>query len=74
MLGLREIRALLAQTITPLDCIAAIDLATRHYARRQLTWLRKERGYEWLDLTSIADPLNELQRAAAEFRARRLTS
>jgi tRNA dimethylallyltransferase len=74
MLGLREIRALLAQTITPLDCIAAIDLATRHYARRQLTWLRKERGYEWLDLTSIADPLKELQRAAAEFRARRLTS
>jgi tRNA dimethylallyltransferase len=51
VLGLREIRSLLAGHITREACIAAIQQATRNYARRQLTWFRKETGLPWLNLT-----------------------
>ena len=69
MLGLREIRALLANSITYTDCVTAISQATRQYARRQIIWLRKERGREWLDLSTEADAVGALERAVAAFRA-----
>ena len=62
MLGLREIRELLAGRMTRAECIEAIQSATRNYARRQLTWFRKERGCEWIDLTAAADPVGEVER------------
>jgi len=68
MLGLREIRALLAGSITRVDCITAIRQATRQYARRQLIWLRKERGFPWLDLSAATDALGAVEREAARFR------
>lgn len=43
-LGLREIQALLAGTLSAEDCRAQIQQATRRYAKRQLTWLRRETG------------------------------
>ncbi len=42
VLGLREIRERLAGRLTRAECIAAIQQATRHYAKRQLTWFAKE--------------------------------
>lgn len=62
MLGLREIRELLAGRMTRAGCVEAIQRATRNYARRQLTWFRKERGYPVLDLTETANPGMELER------------
>lgn len=50
-LGLREIRALLAGEIDRAACIAAIQQATRHYAKRQLTWFRREPAWEPVNLT-----------------------
>jgi tRNA dimethylallyltransferase len=41
------------------DAIAAAARATRHYAKRQWTWFRKERDAEW-----IAPPYSELERLA----------
>ena len=64
MLGLREIRAHLAGETTRPDCIAAITIATRQYAKRQMTWFRRERSYPPLDLTTASDPLETLVRAA----------
>lgn len=32
------------------DCIATIKQETRHYAKRQLTWFRKNRRIEWIFL------------------------
>jgi tRNA dimethylallyltransferase len=52
MIGLREIQSLLAGSMTRKDCIAAIQQNTRNYAKRQITWFRRERGYEWLDLSA----------------------
>lgn len=54
-LGLAEIRRLLAGEITEPDCIAAIQQATRHYAKRQLTWFRGQTNFEPLNLSLIKD-------------------
>ncbi|MEO6784879.1 MAG: tRNA (adenosine(37)-N6)-dimethylallyltransferase MiaA, partial [Chthoniobacteraceae bacterium] len=63
MLGLAEIREHLAGRTTREQCIGAICLATRQYAKRQLTWFRSERAFAWLDLSAVPDPLAELLRA-----------
>ena len=65
MLGLREIREHLAGRITREPCIEAIALATRQYAKRQLTWFRRERAFAWIDLSATPDPLGELLAAFA---------
>jgi tRNA dimethylallyltransferase len=57
MLGLAEIRAHLAGKVTRDECREAIALATRQYAKRQLTWFRKVRAFEWIDLSVTPDPL-----------------
>jgi tRNA dimethylallyltransferase len=51
-LGLREIRALLADEISGEECIAKIQQATRHYAKRQLTWFQRQDNFEPLNLSS----------------------
>lgn len=60
MLGLREIRAHLAGEISRPACIAALALATRQYAKRQMTWFRREPAYPRLDLTTTPEPLEPL--------------
>ncbi len=50
-LGLREIRALLAGHCTEPECVAAIQQATRRYAKRQMTWFRRETALESIDLS-----------------------
>lgn len=41
-IGLAEIRSLIRGEISRQECVAAIQIATRRYAKRQLTWLRRE--------------------------------
>ncbi|MEO6750163.1 MAG: tRNA (adenosine(37)-N6)-dimethylallyltransferase MiaA [Chthoniobacteraceae bacterium] len=65
MLGLAEIRQHIAGSLTREQCIEAIALATRQYAKRQLTWFRRERAFAWIDLSSMPDPLGELLAAFA---------
>ena len=67
-LGFREIRALLAGDLGQMDCITAIQQATHRYAKRQMTWFRRETALEPIDLASVSDlaPLAEsLARKAA---------
>lgn len=42
------------------DCIEEIKLQTRHYAKRQLTWFRRNKQIEWLYLDKI-DNLKKIQ-------------
>ena len=53
MIGLREIRGLLGGKMSVLQCIAAIQQATRHYAKRQLTWFRRQTNFEPLNLSLL---------------------
>jgi tRNA dimethylallyltransferase len=64
-IGWREIRALLEGKLTREECIDSIAQATRQYARRQLTWFRRETAFEVVNLS--ATPADEalLQRLAA---------
>ncbi len=48
-IGYRELRTHL-ETREPLsNTVQAIGQATRHYAKRQLTWFRRESGVQWLE-------------------------
>ena len=53
MIGLREIRELLAGKKSLLQCIAEIQQATRRYAKRQLTWFRRQSNFSPLNLSSL---------------------
>jgi len=57
MIGFREIRQLLngpadAGSIT--QCVAAIQQATRRYAKRQLTWFRRQTNFSPLNLSLLS--------------------
>jgi len=54
MIGLREIRELLEGKMSILQCIAAIQQATRRYAKRQLTWFRRQTNFEPLNLSPLS--------------------
>ncbi|HEU0207496.1 MAG TPA: tRNA (adenosine(37)-N6)-dimethylallyltransferase MiaA [Candidatus Udaeobacter sp.] len=53
MIGLREIRDLIAGKKTVTQCIAEIQQATRRYAKRQLTWFRRQSNFFSLNLSFI---------------------
>jgi tRNA dimethylallyltransferase len=46
-IGYRELRAVLQEKISPVEAREAIQQATRRYAKRQLTWFRKEHSVRW---------------------------
>lgn len=50
-LGWRQIRELIAGRISRGECIAAIQQATRRYAKRQLTWFQRQTNFEPLNLS-----------------------
>jgi tRNA dimethylallyltransferase len=52
VLGLREIRAHLSGELSRDECIAALAQATRRYAKRQMTWFRREPALEMVDLST----------------------
>jgi tRNA dimethylallyltransferase len=53
MIGLREIRELLAGKKSLPQCIAEIQQATRRYGKRQLTWFRRQTNFSPLNLSSL---------------------
>jgi tRNA dimethylallyltransferase len=54
MIGLREIRQLLDGKISISQCVAAIQQATRRYAKRQLTWFRRQTIFFPLNLSLLS--------------------
>jgi tRNA dimethylallyltransferase len=46
-IGYRELRAHLAGVVTLKQAVKATKQATRRYAKRQITWFRKETGVHW---------------------------
>jgi tRNA A37 N6-isopentenylltransferase MiaA len=42
MIGIPEIRKFLRQEISFEECIETIQAATRQYAKRQITWFKKQ--------------------------------
>jgi tRNA dimethylallyltransferase len=54
MIGLHEIRQLLDGKMSISQCIAAIQQATRRYAKRQLTWFRRQTNFLPLNLSLLS--------------------
>jgi tRNA dimethylallyltransferase len=50
-IGLEELRRTLAGDMTTGDAVAAIQQTTRRYAKRQMTWFRRETWMETIDAT-----------------------
>jgi len=53
MIGLREIRELLAGKKSVPQCVAEIQQGTRRYAKRQLTWFRRQTNFLPLNLSFL---------------------
>jgi tRNA dimethylallyltransferase len=70
-IGYRELRAVLRGEMQLADAQASIQQATRRYAKRQLTWFRREAGVHWLDGFGASV---EIQAVALEFVKRSLSS
>lgn len=56
-LGWREIRALLSGEMDRGTCIASIQQATRRYAKRQITWFRREPALAPIHLSTDTDAI-----------------
>jgi tRNA dimethylallyltransferase len=54
MIGFREIRQLLSGEMSITQCVAAIQQATRRYAKRQLTWFRRQTNFSPLNLSLLS--------------------
>lgn len=54
-IGYREIVEMLAGRLKRKEAVAAIQQATRHYAKRQLTWFRREPSLEAINLSEAGD-------------------
>lgn len=63
-IGYRELRAVLRNEVSLQQAREAIQQATRRYAKRQLTWFRREAGVQWFSGFGD-DP--ELQSSVFEF-------
>jgi tRNA dimethylallyltransferase len=63
-IGYRELRAVARGEMQVADAQAVIQQATRRYAKRQITWFRREAGVQWLD--GFGDAPN-IQSEALEF-------
>lgn len=68
-IGYRQIRALLAGQCTEEECIREIQQATRRYAKRQITWLRKETHFARVDLTADAHVGEAIERCVTAIAA-----
>jgi tRNA dimethylallyltransferase len=68
-LGLEQIQKLLRGEMDRKECIAAVQQATRQYAKRQLTWLRREPGLTPIDLSAAGDAAALIEGLAREIGA-----
>lgn len=68
-LGLREVHAVLRGELSREDAIAAITIATRQYAKRQMTWFRNQTHFSPLDLTSGTPPEDAAHQLALQVIA-----
>jgi tRNA dimethylallyltransferase len=70
-IGYRELRAVARGEMQLADAQAAIEQGTRRYAKRQVTWFRREAGVKWLE--GFGDS-TEVQAKAFEFVEKSLSS
>lgn len=73
-IGIREIRAHLDGQIPLDDAVAAIQLATRQYARRQDKWFRREKGFTPIAVDHTDSALMLLEKVFAAMPGLRIAN
>ena len=71
ILGLAQIRTYLAGQIGLASCREQIAVATRQYAKRQVTWFKRELCFEPVDATCLTDA-QLLEKVQSGYEARRM--
>lgn len=66
-IGVREIQRHLASELSLEEAVAAIQQATRRYAKRQMTWFRRERCFQTICLTPETTPDSAAQDILERF-------
>ena len=66
---LPQIRELLDGKMSIPQCVAAIQQATRRYAKRQLTWFRRQTNFQSLNLSLLSqnEAVKEISQLARSF-------
>lgn len=63
MIGLKEVKSCLAKEISEQEALELLRLHTRRYAKRQLTWFRKDKRFTWIEINEN----NGIKDAAAKI-------
>ena len=67
-IGYKETAACLAGDCTLTEAIEAVKTKSRQYAKRQLTWLRRDESVRWLEWENVPDMTAARQISAEFFR------
>lgn len=67
-LGYKEILAYLEGECTLEEAVYVLKRDTRHFAKRQLTWFKRERDVIWLDRTAYEDDTRILEEMLRQLR------
>ena len=51
--GYKELFAYLDGDCTLTEAVEQIKIHTRQYAKRQMTWLRKDKDYQWIEAKKV---------------------
>ncbi len=68
-IGIREIRDHLAGNLSEAECIDAIRQATRRYAKRQLSWFKREPAFHSLEISAEDSPASIVSRMLPHIHA-----
>lgn len=71
-LGYKEIAQYLDGACTLDEAVTALKTGTRHFAKRQLTWFRREKHVTWIDKTDYADERQMLEHMLSILRSKGL--
>lgn len=68
-IGYKELKPYLDGNLTLEEASENLKRATRRYAKRQLTWFRRNRDIRWLDIDSFSSSelVSEAEKSAEEF-------
>jgi len=80
-LGYKQMAGYLAGDYDYEEAVRRLKRDTRHFAKRQMTWFRKEPGMQWLSIGETESPaqaadriVSEVRRFLAQLEADKLTS
>jgi tRNA dimethylallyltransferase len=66
-IGYKEILQYLDGTISLKETKEEIKKRTRHFAKRQITWFKKEDNVHWIDITDFSDAKEQAEKLVEEF-------